>query len=379
MLLQALREGLKANPIVALLGPRQCGKTTLARNLAETDKTTYLDLENPTDLARLAEPMLALERIRGLVVIDEVQRHPELFPVLRVLADRRPKLARFLVLGSASPELLRQTSETLAGRVRFVEMGGFSLAEVGAAHWRTLWVRGGFPRSYLARSQSESLDWREDFIRTFLERDLAQLGVRVSAATLRRFWTMLAHYAGGIWNASEIGRSLGDAHTTVRRHLETLSSALVVRVIEPWYENLAKRQVKAPRVYVRDTGLLHALLGIPDFDTLEGHPKLGASWESFVIEQVLSQALTRQAYYWRTQAGAELDLLLFVRSLRIGVEVKYGSAPTLTKSMASALRDLGLARLFVVYPGRDRFPLHDKVEALALPECLAELTRLAEI
>lgn len=378
VLLKALREGLKANPVVALLGPRQCGKTTLARHLVKTGKTTYLDLENPTDLARLAEPMLALERIKGLVVIDEVQRHPELFPVVRVLADRRPLPARFLALGSASPELLRQTSETLAGRVRFVEMGGFSLSEVGAAHWRKLWVRGGFPRSYLARSQSESLRWREDFIRTFLERDLAQLGVRVPAATMRRFWIMLAHYAGGIWNGSEIGRSLGDAHTTVRRHLETLSSALVVRAIDPWYENLAKRQVKAPKVYVRDSGLLHALLGIPDFDTLEGHPKLGASWESFVIEQVLSQVSTREAYYWRTQAGAELDLLLLVRGLGIGVEVKYGSAPTLTRSMASALRDLGLERLFVVYPGRERFPLHEKVEALALPDCLAELTRLVD-
>ncbi|TMH12746.1 MAG: ATP-binding protein, partial [Betaproteobacteria bacterium] len=288
-LLKTLRDGLKANPVVALLGPRQCGKTTLARGLAESVTTSYFDLENPADLARLAEPMLALERVKGLAVIDEVQRRPDLFPVLRVLADRRPAPARFLVLGSASPELLRQTSETLAGRVRFVEMGGFSLDETGPAHWRRLWARGGFPRSYLARSEAESMGWREDFIRTFLERDLPQLGMRVPAATMRRFWTMLAHYAGAIWNGSEIGRSLGDAHTTVRRHLDLLSSALVVRILQPWHENLGKRQVKAPKVYVRDTGLLHALLSVPDIDALESHPKLGASWESFAIEQVLLQ------------------------------------------------------------------------------------------
>jgi predicted AAA+ superfamily ATPase len=374
--LKSLRDGLKTNPVVALIGPRQCGKTTLARVLAKSGKTAYFDLENPVDLARLAEPILALERTRGLVVIDEVQRRPELFPVLRVLADRRPVPSRFLVLGSASPELLQQASETLAGRVRVVEMGGFSLAEVGADQWRKLWVRGGFPRSYLARSHAESLRWRDDFIRTFLERDLAQLGVRVPAAAMRRFWTMLAHYAGSVWNGSEIGRSLGDAHTTVRRHLDTLASALVVRVLEPWYENLGKRQVKAPKVYVRDTGLLHALLGIPDFDALEGHPKLGASWESFVIEQVLSRTASREAYYWRTQAGAELDLLLFIKGRRIGVEVKYGAAPTMTKSLAAARTDLGLDRLFIVYAGTERYALHECVEALSLPDCLRELVRL---
>lgn len=372
--LKALRNSLETNPVVALLGPRQCGKTTLARILTKSRKTTYFDLENPVDLARLAEPMLALERVTGLVVIDEVQRRPELFPVLRVLADRRPIPARFLALGSASPELLQQASETLAGRVRFVEMGGFSLAEVGAEHWRRLWVRGGFPRSYLARSQAETLRWREDFIRTFLERDLAALGVRVPAATLRRFWTMLAHYVGGVWNGSEIGRSLGDAHTTIRRHLDTLAAALVVRVIEPWHENLGKRQVKAPKVYVRDTGLLHALLGVPDFAALEGHPKLGASWESFVVEQICAQTVSREVYYWRTQAGAELDLLLFVKGQRVGIEIKYGP-PTLTKSMASALTDLKLNRIYAVHAGADRYPLHTSVEALSLPDCLRELTR----
>jgi predicted AAA+ superfamily ATPase len=376
-LIETLLDGLRTNPVVALLGPRQCGKTTLARKLAERGETTYLDLEDPTDLARLTEPMLTLERVKGLVVIDEVQRRPDLFPVLRVLADRRPAPARFLVLGSASPELLRQASESLAGRVRFVEMGGFSLEEVGAAHWRRLWLRGGFPRSYLARSEAESVRWREDFIRTFLERDLVQLGVRIPAATMRRFWVMLAHYAGGIWNGSEIGRSLGEAHTTVRRHLDTLASALVVRVLEPWHENLGKRQVRAPKAYVRDTGLLHALLGLPSLDALEGHPKLGASWESFVIEQVLLRIGERDAYFWRTQAGAELDLLLFIKGRRIGVEVKYGAAPAMTKSMVSALTDLGLAQLFVVYSGKARFPLSEKVEAVPLEDCLQELARLA--
>jgi predicted AAA+ superfamily ATPase len=374
--LKALRDALKASPVTALLGPRQCGKTTLARRLAERGATTYFDLEHPADLARLAEPMLALERLRGLVVIDEVQRRPDLFPVLRVLADRRPLPVRFLVLGSASPELLRQTSESLAGRVRFVEMGGFSLDEVAAEHLRRLWGRGGFPRSYLARTEAESFRWREDFIRTFLERDLPQLGVRVPAAAMRRFWTMLAHYAGGIWNGSEIGRSLGDAHTTVRRHLDALASALVVRVIQPWHENLGKRQVKAPKVYVRDTGLLHALLGVPDLGALEAHPRLGASWESFAIEQVLARASVREAYYWRTQAGAELDLFLLLRGKRIGIEMKYSDAPAMTKSLSSALADLHLDRLLVIHPGKAHFPLGKKAEALPLVDCLKEITKL---
>src|SRR6266704_3033970 len=308
--LKALRDGLKASPVVALLGPRQCGKTTLARRLAERGATTYLDLENPADLARLAEPMLALERLRELVVIDEVQRRPDLFPVLRVLADRRPLPARFLVLGSASPELLRQTSESLAGRVRFVEMGGFSLDEVGAEHLRRLWVRGGFPRSYLARTEAESIRWREDFIRTFLERDLPQFGIRVPAAAMRRFWMMLAHYAGGIWSGSEVWRSLG------------------------------------------------------------------ASWASFAMEQVVARAGAREAYYGRTQAGAEIDLFLMLRGKRVGIEMKYSDAPGMTRSLAAALADLRLDRLLVVHPGKARFPLGKKVEALPLADCLREVAKL---
>jgi hypothetical protein len=376
--LSALRRAEKATPVTALLGPRQCGKTTLARQFAGERAAAWFDLENPTDLTRLAEPMLALERLRGLVVIDEVQRRPGIFPVLRVLADRKPLPARFLVLGSAAPELLQQASESLAGRVAFVELGGFSVEEVGAERMRRLWLRGGFPRSFLARSEGESLRWREDFIRTFLERDLAQLGVRVPAPAMRRFWMMIAHHAGGIWNASEIGRSLNDAHTTVRRHLDVLGAALVVRVLQPWFANLGKRQVKSPKVYVRDTGLLHALLGIPGLDALEGHPKLGASWESYVVEQILAVTGDRDAYYWRTQAGAELDLLLFRGGRRVGIEVKYGDAPVFTRSMAVALEDLGLDRLIVVSPGRARYALAPKAEVMPLEECLATLRGKSE-
>ncbi len=375
-LLSRITHRLKASPAVALLGPRQCGKTTLARAIAAQERNTYLDLENPVDLGRLSQPMLALEPLRGLVVIDEIQRRPDLFPVLRVLLDRKPARARFLILGSASPALLQQSSETLAGRLALIEMAGFVLDEIPPRALGRLWLRGGFPRSFLARSDRLSLAWREDFIRTFLERDLIQLGVRVPAPTMRRFWTMLAHYSGGIWNASEIGNSLGEAHTTVRRHLDSLSSALVVRVLQPWFENIGKRQVKAPKVYVRDSGILHALLGITDRRGLEGHPKLGASWEGFVVEQLLNRLDNPQAYYWRTQAGAELDLLLFHRNRRIGIEIKRADAPVITPSMQSALTDLKLDLLLIVYPGSVRYPLSERVEALSLQECISTLLSL---
>ncbi len=373
-LLSRLRSGLKTSPAVALLGPRQCGKTTLARQLTDRSKSTYFDLENPVDLARLSEPMTALASLRGLIVLDEVQRHPDLFPILRVLLDRKPVRARFLILGSASPELLRQSSETLAGRVAIVEMGGFTLEELESGQLDRLWLRGGFPRSFLARTDSASSAWREDFIRTFLERDLAQLGVRVPPGTMRRFWTMTAHYSGGIWNSSEIGRSLGDAHTTVRRHLDALSRALVVRVLEPWFANVGKRLVKSPKVYIRDSGLLHTLLGIGERRQLEGHPIVGGSWEGFVIEQLLAHLPKSDAYYWRTQAGAELDLLLFLKGRRIGVEIKRADAPKMTASMVSALNDLELHRLIVVYPGSTVYTLRPKVEVMSLAQCVAELT-----
>jgi uncharacterized protein len=375
-LLRRITQRLKGGPAVALLGPRQCGKTTLARTLAAQTRSTYFDLESPTDLARLSQPLITLEPLRGLIVIDEIQRRPDLFPVLRVLLDRKPARAKFLILGSASPVLLQQSSETLAGRLSLVEMTGFVLDEIPPRDLGRLWLRGGFPRSFLARSEQLSLTWREDFIRTFLERDLAQLGVHVPALTMRRFWTMVAHYSGGIWNASEIGRSLGEAHTTVRRHLDSLAAALVIRVLQPWFENVGKRQVKAPKVYVRDSGILHSLLGITDRRGLEGHPKVGASWEGFVVEQLLAWLDHPQAYYWRTQAGAELDLFLFLRSRRIGIEIKRADAPTITPSMQAALADLRLDLLFVVYPGKTRYALSDRIEVLPLSQCIAALVSM---
>ena len=372
-LLARLRAGLRMGPAVALLGPRQCGKTTLARQMAGGSQSTYFDLENPIDLARLSEPMTALESLRGLIVIDEVQRHPDLFPILRVLLDRKPIRARFLILGSASPQLLRQSSETLAGRIAIVEMAGFALEELNRPDIDRLWLRGGFPRSFLERTETASTSWREDFIRTFLERDLAQLGVQVPSGTMRRFWTMTAHYSGGIWNSSEIGRSLGEAHTTVKRHLDALSGALVVRVLEPWYANVGKRLVKSPKVYIRDSGLLHTLLGIGDRRQLDGHPVVGGSWEGFIIEQLLAHLPKAKAYYWRTQAGAELDLLLFLKGRRVGIEIKRADAPKMTPSMGSALEDLKLHRLLVVYPGSVRYTLRPKVEVMSLAQCVAEL------
>ncbi len=372
-----VRAALRRSLVVALLGPRQCGKTTLARQLAAASRAAYFDLEDPVSLARLDQPATALGRLRGLVVIDEIQRRPDLFPVMRVLCDRPRLPVRFLVLGSASPELMRQGSETLAGRVAFVEMGGFDLHEVGAAKRERLWVRGGLPRSFLARSGAESLRWREDFIRTFLERDLRELGFSIPPQALRRLWSMIAHYHGQTWNSSEVSRSLGEAHTTVKRHLDALTGALVVRQLQPWFENLGKRQVKAPKVYVRDSGLLHALLGVPSLGMLEGHPKLGASWEGFVLEQAIGVVGERNACYWATQAGAELDLLATVGGRRIGVEVKYADAPRLAKSMIVARTDLGLARLLVAYPGVERYALAEWAEVVPVTDLLQELAALA--
>jgi uncharacterized protein len=373
----AVAAALGAGPVVVLTGPRQCGKTTLARRVAGTRAAAYFDLEDPVAAARLAEPMTALEPLRGLVVIDEVQRAPQLFPVLRVLADRARKPARFLLLGSASPELARGASESLAGRVAFLEMGGFDLAEAGERAAGRLWLRGGFPRSFLARSDAESLKWREDFIRTFLERDVPALGFAIPALALRRLWTMLAHYHGQIWNASEIGRSLGESHTTVRRHLDILTGAFVVRQLQPWFENLGKRQVRSPKVYVRDSGLLHALLGLGRRAELDSHPKVGASWEGFVVEQALTLAGERNAYYWATQSGAELDLLLMIGGRRYGVEVKLADAPRLTKSMTIAMQDLRLAELFVIYPRGEEYAVGRHATALGLPAFLERLRRIA--
>lgn len=368
-----VRQAIRRNPVVALYGPRQCGKTTLAREIAGAETTKYFDLEDPASERRLSEPMLALRDLRGVVVIDEVQRQPGLFPILRVLADRKPLPARFLILGSASPELLRQSSESLAGRIGLVEMGGFDLAEVGAKDLRRLWWRGGFPRAFLARGEAACRSWQENFIQTFLERDIRQFGVQVPPAVLRRLWMMLAHYHGQVWNASELARSLGESYNTVNRHLDILTGSLMVRQLQPWHANLAKRQTKSPKVYIRDSGLLHALLGVPSFELLQGHPKLGASWEGFVIEEMIAVAGERNAYFWGTQSGAELDLLLFVGGVKYGVEVKYSDAPGSTKSMRIALDDLELKHLFVVYPGSETYALDEKITVLPLEQARVRL------
>ncbi len=360
---------LRDSPVVALLGPRQSGKTTLAREVVGRKRGETFDLEDPRDLQRLAEPMTALEALEGLVVIDEVQRRPDLFPVLRVLADRARRRTRFLVLGSASPELLRQSSETLAGRVRFVELSGFAIREVGASAWRKLWVRGGFPRAFLARSEAESLGWREDFIRTFIERDVAALGVAVrSMAQLRRLWTMLAHRHAQVWNGAELAGSLGESYVTVKRHLDILTGALVVRQLPPWLENLEKRVVKSPKVFVRDSGLLHAILGARTPREIEGHPKLGASFEGFVLEEVIRAVGERSVFFWGTHSGAELDFLVTRGSERLGVEAKWADAPKLTRSMRVALEDLRLERILVAYPGPRRYRVHPRVEVVPVTE-----------
>lgn len=365
-LLQRLESSLKRSRVSALLGPRQCGKTTLARQIERRHSSTYFDLENPLDLARLENAQMVLSALRGIVIIDEIQRKPDLFPLLRVLSDRRPLPARFLVLGSASPELMRRSSESLAGRIEFVDMAGFSLTEVGFKKRQRLWMRGGFPNSFLAKTERESERWRENFIRTFLERDLPQLGHRIPAATMRRFWTMAAHYHGQIWNSSEIGKSLGIAHTTARDYLDLLTGALVVRQLLPWFENVGKRVVKSQKVYIRDSGLLHSLLRISSQKVLEEHPKYGASWEGFALDQVLGLAGERDAYFWATHSGAELDLLLIRKGKPWGFEFKCLDAPTLTKSMKIAMKDLKLAKLWVVYPGDKSYPLDEKIECISL-------------
>jgi hypothetical protein len=377
---QHIKGLLKRYPVVAILGARQVGKTTLASTVMTSPKikSTRFDLEDPADLARLADPMLGFKGLTGLVIVDEVQRRPDLFPVLRVLADRRPVRARFLLLGSASPELLRQSSETLAGRIAYHELPGFSLAEVGVSHLNRLWVRGGFPRSFLARSDASSMEWRQLFVRTFVERDLPALGVNVAAATMQRFWSMLAHRHAEIWNASEFGRSFGVADTTVRGYLDRLTDALVVRQLRPWHENLGKRQVKAPKIYIRDSGLLHGLLNLVRLRDVEWHPKLGASWEGFIIEQLVHQLGPRadEVYYWRTHQGAELDLLIVRGRLRIGFEIKRTTAPTVTPSMRSALKDLKLKSLTVVHAGADSFPLTRNVRAVSAAALLEEIRPL---
>lgn len=363
-----IHRALKRSRVVALIGSRQCGKTTLARQIVRAGSVNYFDLEDPPSLARLAEPMTALAALRDVVVVDEVQRRPDLFPVLRVLADRKPLPARFLILGSASPDLLRQSSESLAGRLETIALSGFSLLEVGVRSLNKHWLRGGFPRAFLARTHADSFEWRRQFIQTFLERDLPQLGIGVPAPALLRFWTMLAHYHGNVWNAAEPARSLGVSEPTVRRYLDLLTGVFMVRQLQPWHENVGKRQVKSPKVYLRDSGLLHQLLGLrSDYDLL-GHPKCGASWEGYAIEETLKLVQPEEAYFWATHQGAELDLLLMKDGRRLGVEVKRMDAPTLTRSMRIALEDLRLEQIIVLYPGSRRYALAERVMVVPLSE-----------
>jgi hypothetical protein len=372
----AVRRRCKDFPVVAILGPRQIGKTTLAQQVtAGWRRTTWFDLESPTDLARLDDPMRALSPLRGMVVLDEIHRLPELFPVLRVLADRPRTPARFLVLGSASVDLLRQSSESLAGRIDYHELGGFRLDELGVDKLSRLWLRGGFPRAYLAGSNARSMQWREAFIRTFLERDIPQFGIRIPATTLRRFWTMMAHYHGQLWNASELARALGADYKTAQHYLDVLISTFVVRALRPFHANVKKRQVKAPKLYVVDSGLLHALLGLGNKRDLEGHPKVGASWEGFLVEQVcaLLSVPPERAFFWATHSDAELDLVVDLAGKLHGFEFKRTVAPTVTRSMHSALQSLGLASLSVVHAGTETFELRHGIRAVSATRLVSDL------
>jgi predicted AAA+ superfamily ATPase len=373
--LAELRAAVKRSRVTALVGPRQSGKTTLARQILPPDSPAYFDLEDPRSVARLAEPMTALAPLRGVVVIDEIQRRPDLFPVLRVLSDRRPLRARFLILGSASPELLRQSSETLAGRLETVALTGFGLDELGGNALGRHWRRGGFPPAYLARSERASYVWRQQFVQTFLERELPQLGITIPAPTLLRFWTILAHYHGGVWNAAEAARSLGVTEPTARRYLDLLAGLFMVRQLQPWHENLKKRQVKAPKVYLRNSGVLHALLGLGTEREILSHPKAGASWEGYAIEETVRVVRPESAWFWATHTGAELDLMLIKGGRRYGVEAKYQDAPRLTPSMRIALADLKLHHLVVLYPGDVRYKLDRRVTVVPLAE-LADDSRV---
>jgi len=366
--LEAIRAALARSRIVTLLGPRQCGKTTLAREFLAEDSANYFDLEDPASLARLTEPMTALGPLKGLVVIDEVQRRPDLFPRLRVLVDRKGFAGKFLILGSASGDLLRQSSETLAGRTETLTLRGFNLGELGNPAPGLHWLRGGFPLSYLAASDADSAAWRKNFIQTLLERDLPQWGVRTPSAALWRFWTMLAHYHGQTWNAAEPARAMGVSESTTRRYLDLLTDAFMVRQLQPWHANVSKRQVKAPKIYIRDSGLLHQLLGIRNDRELLTHPKIGASWEGYVVEEVLAAVQPDEAYFWATHQGAEIDLVLRKDGRLLGVECKRTDAPRLTPSLRIALEDLQLERIAVVYPGSKRFSITSVVEAVPLHE-----------
>lgn len=366
--ISSLSTAINRSLITALLGPRQCGKTTLARLLMKEQKAVYFNLESIPDQRRLENPELVLGDLEGLVILDEIQLIPSLFQVLRMLVDKPDNKAHYLILGSASPDVIKNASETLAGRVEFIELSGFDLGEIGKENWKSLWLRGGFPISYLADSEKDSLAWREGFIRTFLERDIPQLGINISAVAMRRFWTMLAHYHGQTWNASQLGRSMGLTDKTVRSYLDILTGTYMVRQLQPWIANLGKRQVKSPKVYFRDSGLLHSLLEITDSHSLFGHPKVGASWEGFVIEQVLQFVRPNQAYFWATHNGAEIDLLFSDQGKNYGVEVKLNEAPKITASMHTTLTELKLEHLWIIYPGKEVYSAHEQISVLPISQ-----------
>lgn len=365
---QEVKHALEHNPVVAVLGPRQCGKTTLARDFVPSSSSNYFDLEDPVAASIMEQPMTALASLTGIVVIDEAQRMPGIFPVLRVLADREDKPAKFLILGSASPELNRQASESLAGRIEIIEMGGFALHEVGFDSWEKLWLRGGFPRSYLAASDSASDRWRREFVRTFLERDLAQLGFHMAPQLMRRFWSMISHHHAQIWNSSEVAASLGIAPNTARSYLDALSQTFMIRQLQPWHANTGKRQVKSPKIYFRDSGIFHRLQGIPSEEILLTHPKLGASWEGFALEEILRLTRPDEAYFWAVHSGSELDLLLIRDGRKTGVEFKRSDAPRITRSMSIALADLNLDELFIIYPGTRSYELSKQIKVIPLTE-----------
>jgi hypothetical protein len=362
--IKEIEVSIRNNPVTAIMGPRQCGKTTLARAIAQSTESTIFDLEDPADFDLLSTtPKIILQQQKGLVILDEIQRIPELFPLLRVLADEPDSPRKFLILGSASPELVQKSSESLAGRIGFINLTGFKLNEVGFENLEKLWQRGGFPRSYLAQDEPQSFSWRENFIQTFLERDISNYGFNIPPVTLRRFWLMLAHYHGQIWNGAEFARSLGVSEPTVKRYFDILTGTYMIRQLQPWFENIKKRQVKAPKIYIRDSGILHALLGIENND-IYTHIKSGASWEGFIIEQLLYKLKSRDFYYWRTHTGVELDLMVLKGGKKIGFEVKFSDTPKITRSMISALDDLKLDHLFLIYKGQREFSLNEKIKAV---------------
>lgn len=360
--LKKIKKAFRVHPVVALLGPRQCGKTTLAQMyVADSSQTVFFDLEDPRDLAKLEKPMLALEGLGGLIIIDEIQRRPELFSILRVLVDKAKKRQKYLILGSASRDLIHQSSESLAGRIANIELTPFSLTETKNA--KQLWLRGGFPISYLAENDDESNEWRKQYINTFLERDIPNLGIKISPQQLRRFWMMLVHYHGTIFNASEISRSLGISNGTVRHYLDILSGVFLIRQLNPWFENIRKRQIKSPKIYFRDSGILHTFLNLMTMKDLRNHPKLGASWEGFALEEVIRfhDAEPVECYFWATHQGAELDLMIVKGTKRLGFEIKYTEAPKITSSMKIALEDLKLDNLTVIVPGKEHFSLASNI------------------